>query len=399
MAQPDRKAKPQFSQPVRQISLMLIVLGLTGVGAFLALPRVLPIFAANPWLNGVIIFVFLIGVLACFYQVTQLIGSVRWIENFASDTPVPDTVAPQLLAPLASLLRQRGARMQVSPTSTRSILDSVASRIDEVREITRYIVNMLIFLGLLGTFYGLATTVPAVVDTIRSLAPGEGEAGVDVFGRLMTGLEAQLGGMGVAFGSSLLGLAGSLVVGLLELFAGHGQNRFYQELEDWLSSITRVGLSTGDEANDQNVMAGVMDQMVEQMGELQQMFTQSDVSRAMVDDKLGKLADAVDRMTTRMERPDPSSAALERVAEGQERLITVLEGQTAGEGIDAESRMRLRSIDVQMLRILEEISAGRQETMAELRKDISLLAKALSGQRSTDSRRPRDGVNPGSEAR
>jgi hypothetical protein len=395
MAQPDRKAKPQFSQPVRQISLMLIVLALTGVGAFLALPSVLPIFAANPWLNGVIIFVFVVGVLACFYQVTQLIGSVRWIEDFAADNSEPDAQPPQLLAPLASLLRQRGARMQVSTASTRSILDSVASRIDEVREITRYIVNMLIFLGLLGTFYGLATTVPAVVDTIRSLAPGEGEAGVDVFGRLMTGLEAQLGGMGVAFGSSLLGLAGSLVVGLLELFAGHGQNRFYQELEDWLSSITRVGLTSGDDVSDQNIMASVMDQMVEQMGEMQQMFTQSDISRAMVDDKLGKLADAVDRMTTRMEHDTTTNTALERVAEGQDRLIGVLEEQLTGEGIDAESRMRLRSIDVQMLRILEEISAGRQETMAEFRKDISLLAKALSGQRAPEARRPRAGDAPG----
>ena len=395
MAQPDRKAKPQFSQPVRQISLMLIVLALTGVGAFLALPSVLPIFAANPWLNGVIIFVFVVGVLACFYQVTQLIGSVRWIEDFAADNAEPDAQPPQLLAPLASLLRQRGARMQVSTASTRSILDSVASRIDEVREITRYIVNMLIFLGLLGTFYGLATTVPAVVDTIRSLAPGEGEAGVDVFGRLMTGLEAQLGGMGVAFGSSLLGLAGSLVVGLLELFAGHGQNRFYQELEDWLSSITRVGLTSGDDVGDQNIMASVMDQMVEQMAEMQQMFTQSDVSRAMVDDKLGKLADVVDRMTTRMEHDTTTNSALDRVADGQDRLIAVLEGQVAGEGIDAESRMRLRSIDVQMLRILEEISAGRQETMAEFRKDISLLAKALSGQRAPEARRLRAGDVPG----
>jgi len=211
----------------------------------------------------------------------------------------------------------------------------------------------------------------------------------------MTGLEAQLGGMGVAFGSSLLGLAGSLVVGLLELFAGHGQNRFYQELEDWLSSITRVGLTSGDDVSDQNIMASVMDQMVEQMGEMQQMFTQSDISRTMVDDKLGKLADAVDRMTTRMEREDPTGPALTRVAEGQERLVSVLEGQIAGEGIDAESRMRLRSIDVQMLRILEEISAGRQETMAELRKDISLLAKALSGQRVPEARRLRAGETPG----
>lgn len=382
MAQAERTERPQFSQPVRQISLMLIVLALTGFGAFLALPSVYPIFAANPYLNGVIILVFVIGVVACFYQVFQLIGSVRWIENFASDTPDPDTVAPQLLAPLASLLRTRGARMQVSATSTRSILDSVSTRIDEAREITRYIVNMLIFLGLLGTFYGLATTVPAVVDTIRSLAPSEGEGGVDVFSRLMTGLEAQLGGMGVAFGSSLLGLAGSLVVGLLELFAGHGQNRFYQELEDWLSSITRVGFSTGEDASaEQNLMAGVVDHMSEQMESLQQMFVQSDQSRAGVDEKLGKLADAMERLTYQMQNDDSATAALDRIASGQERLISTLENLETGDGMDAESRMRLRSIDVQMLRILEEISAGRQETMAELRHDISLLAKAVSGAR------------------
>ena len=382
MAQSERTERPQFSQPVRQISLMLIVLGLTGVGAFLALPQVYPIFAANPYLNGVIIFVFLIGVVACFYQVFQLIGSVRWIENFASDAPDPETVAPPMLAPLAALLRTRGARMQIAASSTRSILDSVSTRIDEAREITRYIVNMLIFLGLLGTFYGLATTVPAVVDTIRSLAPSEGDSGTDVFSNLMTGLEAQLGGMGVAFGSSLLGLAGSLVVGLLELFAGHGQNRFYQELEDWLSSITRVGFSVGDDATaEQSAMAGVVDHMAEQMERLQQMFAASNASRTEVDEKLVRLADAVDRMTERMQPADSSTAALERIAMGQERLISAVEDRDGNEGIDAESRMRLRSIDVQMLRILEEISAGRQETMAELRHDISLLAKALSGGR------------------
>ena len=397
MAQPDQRTRPQFSQPVRQITLMLVVLGLTGFGAFLALPSVLPIFAANPYLNGVIIFVFVIGVVACFYQVFQLIGSVRWIENFVADDADPSTVAPTLLAPLASLLRARGARMQVNASSTRSILDSVSTRIDEAREITRYIVNMLIFLGLLGTFYGLATTVPAVVDTIRSLAPSEGEGGVDVFGRLMTGLEAQLGGMGVAFGSSLLGLAGSLVVGLLELFAGHGQNRFYQELEDWLSSITRVGFTSGEDATaEQQIMAGMVEHMAEQMESMQQMFTQSDVSRAMVDEKMGKLADAVDRMSNRLEAAGsgPSTGALERVARSQEQLVGVLEkhfdNYEGGDGIDAESRMRLRSIDVQMLRILEEISAGRQETMAELRNDISLLATALSAPvRGSESRRLR----------
>ena len=187
MDQPDIEAEPYFTQPVRQVMMMLLVLGLTGSGAFLALPRVLPVFEANPYLNGFIVVVFAIGVISCFWMVLSLINSVRWIEDFAADRAEAQRKAPQLLASLASLLRSRGARMQLSSTSTQSILDSVATRIDEGREITRYIVNTLIFLGLLGTFYGLATTVPAVVDTIRSLAPQEGEGGVEVFNRLMTG--------------------------------------------------------------------------------------------------------------------------------------------------------------------------------------------------------------------
>ncbi|MEI4196293.1 biopolymer transporter ExbB [Roseovarius sp. E0-M6] len=388
MDQPDREVEPQFSTPVRQIVLMLIVLGLTGFGAFVALPRVLPVFQANPFLNGFIIFVFFIGVVACFWQVFQLIGSVRWIEDFAAQRPGHEVVkAPQLLAPLASLLRQRSARrMQIAQSSARSILDSVAQRIDEVREITRYIVNMLIFLGLLGTFYGLATTVPAVVDTIRSLAPQEGEGGVEVFNRLMTGLEAQLGGMGVAFASSLLGLAGSLVVGLLELFASHGQNRFYRELEEWMSTITRVGFAGGEGEGtaEQNMLGGMADIMTEQMESLGQMLTQSDVSRAMVDEKLGTLADAVERLTDRLSDGRPETEALMRVAEGQQALIERLDvqaGEIGGAGLDAESRMRLRSIDVQMLRILEEISAGRQETMTELRTDLNALMRMLGDRR------------------
>ena len=380
MAQADREHTPQFSQPVRQILFMVVALGLAGFGAFVALPRVLPVFEANPYLNGFIAFVFLIGVVACFWQVIMLVYSVGWIERFATGEGGAGDRPPLLLKPLASLLRSRGARMQLSSASTRSILDSVATRIDEAREITRYIVNLLIFLGLLGTFYGLATTVPAVVDTIRSLAPQEGEEGIAVFNRLMTGLEAQLGGMGVAFSSSLLGLAGSLIVGLLELFAGHGQNRFYRELEEWLSSITRVGFSSGDEGgSDTSAMSGVLDHMAEQMEALQVMFTRSDESRAVVDDKLGNLIDVISDMNERVDRDADTAAALDRVAMGQQQLIETLRAQgTAEGGIDAESRMRLRSIDVQMLRILEEISAGRQESMAELRKDLQMLVRALS---------------------
>ena len=382
MDQPDREAEPFFSLPVRQIVMMLIVLGLVGVGAYIALPRVQSVFAANPYLNGFIFFVFVIGVFTCFWQVAQLFLSVNWIVGFTrGEEDYQASKAPRLLAPLAALLRTRGARMQISSTSSRSILDSVATRIDELRDITRYIVNLLIFLGLLGTFYGLATTVPAVVDTIRSLAPQEGEEGLAVFNRLMTGLEAQLGGMGVAFASSLLGLAGSLVVGLLELFAGHGQNRFYRELEEWLSTITRLGFSSGDGEGtaDQGAVVAVLDHMAEQMESLQSIYTQSDVSRAMVDERLGQLADSIEKMTERMDREDTGARALDRIADSQARLIEVLESQAqAGGGhVDAESRMRLRSIDVQLLRILEEMSAGRQETTINLRGDLAALTKAV----------------------
>ena len=379
MDQPDIEAEPQFSQPVRQVLMMLLVLGFTGFGGFLALPRVLPVFEANPYLNGFILFVFAIGVVACFWQVWQLIQSVRWIEHFAQERERGfQSKAPLLLAPLATLLRSRNKRMQINTASTRSILDSVATRIDEAREITRYIVNLLIFLGLLGTFYGLATTVPALVDTIRGLAPEDGESGVEVFARLMDGMDQQLSGMGVAFASSLLGLAGSLVVGLLELFAGHGQNRFYRELEEWLSTITKLGFSSGDaEGGDMGTTGVILDQMVEQMEAMQLLFARSEEGRSEVEYRLGQLSDTLERMTERMEATAPSATAFARIADSQDRLIDVLTHKSENEGLDAESRMRLRSIDVQMLRILEEVAAGRQETMAELRTDLNAIARAL----------------------
>ncbi|MEX5728361.1 hypothetical protein Ga0609869_001714 [Rhodovulum iodosum] len=387
----DREAEPQFTQPLRQIVLMLLAVGLFSFGAYIAFPKVAPVFLANLYLNGAILVVFLIGVLACFLQVFQLISSVNWIEGFTRRSPGHGIVrAPRLLAPLAALLRRRGARMQINATSARSILESVATRIEEARDITRYIVNLLIFLGLLGTFYGLATTVPAVVETIRSLAPQEGEGGVEVFSRLMTGLEAQLGGMGTAFSSSLLGLAGSLVVGLLELFAGHGQNRFYRELEEWLSTITRLGFSSGDgEVGETGAEAAfaeaVLEQMDAQTEALQIALARAEETRGRTLDRMTALHGAIERMATQMEEGQGAGAvaALDRVAHGQERLIGLIEEQAAeaasagGAHVDAEARMRLRSIDVQLLRILEELSAGRQEAITELRGDIAALNRAI----------------------
>ncbi|MFN3721575.1 MAG: biopolymer transporter ExbB [Paracoccaceae bacterium] len=359
---------------------MLVIVALVAAGAWLIHGQVAEVFQSNLWLNGFIAFIFVLGVFTCFWQVLILIQSVSWIEDFVGHGPGAESQrVPRLLAPLASLLRSRGQKMQISASSSRSILESVATRIDEARDITRYLTNLLIFLGLLGTFYGLATSVPAIVETIRSLSPQPGEDGTAVFAKLMGGLESQLGGMGTAFSSSLLGLAGSLVVGLLELFAGHGQNRFYRELEEWLSSITRLGYSSGETEGegDGGAVVMVLDQMVSQMEVLQGLYTQSDANRTMVDARIGDLAVAVGALAQRLEAESGQTAALDRIAEGQERLISALVGAEGGAHSDAESRMRLRSIDVQLLRILEEISAGRQESVADLRGEISALTSAV----------------------
>ncbi len=391
MDQLDREAEPFFSQPVRTVISMLVVLGLVAFGGYLIFPSVAPVFLTSPYLNGFILLVLVAGILACFWQVIQLVASVSWIVGFAANRAGHQfTTAPRLLAPLAALLRARGARNAISPSSARSILDSVATRLDEARDITRYIGSLLIFLGLLGTFYGLATTVPALVDTIQSLAPQEGETGVQVFSKLMVGLEAQLSGMGTAFASSLLGLAGSLVVGLLELFAGHGQNRFYGELEEWLSNITRLSLAGDGAAGDTGQMAGVVDHMVEQMDMLQTMLARTDGARVETEAQLRAMTEAVERMANGSAGGAGTLSVLERIADGQDKLLAIMASDEGGgaAGVDAESRMRLRSIDVQLLRILEEISAGRQETMSELRTDLAELVRELRSD-STPTGRPR----------
>lgn len=371
----ETEKEPQFTQPIRQVVLMVMVLVMTAVGGFLIYGSIAPIFLANIYLNGFILAMFIVGVLACFWQVLQLISSVNWIEGFALNRPGHEFVqSPRLLASLAALLKDQRARRGVTANSSRSILDSVATRLDEARDITRYLINLLIFLGLLGTFYGLATTVPAVVETIRSLAPSEGEQGIAVFERLMSGLESQLGGMGTAFASSLLGLAGSLVVGMLELFAGHGQNRFYMELEEWLSSITRIGVSDGEGGTEVGVaydLAG--------LGEL---MHRAEERRSEDGARMAELITTMSALARNMEGGSTAKAdpALLRIADGQDRLIALMQARDEDTGaLDAETRMRLKNIDVQLLRLLEELSAGRQDSVTEIRAEIATLTAALRG--------------------
>ncbi|SEP59529.1 hypothetical protein SAMN05216548_10142 [Faunimonas pinastri] len=194
-------------------------------------------FLNNPGLNSLIVAVLVIGIILSIRNVVWLMPEVRWVNAFRRRGHDPFQASPRLLAPMATLLRDRAESMALSTSTWRSILDSIGNRLDENREILRYLTGLLVFLGLLGTFWGLLTTVGAVGATIQNLNTGSGDA-TTLFEDLKSGLAAPLSGMGISFSSSLFGLAGSLVLGFLDLQAGQAQNRFYTELEDWLSTLT-----------------------------------------------------------------------------------------------------------------------------------------------------------------
>ena len=200
-------------------------------------------FLANPGLNGLIIGVLVVGVVYSFRQVLRLYPEINWVNNFRiSDPGITVEKSPVLLAPMATMLRDRTGQLSLATGAMRSLLDSVASRLEEQRETTRYLIGLLIFLGLLGTFWGLLETVSTVGNTISALDTNAGES-VLLFDQLKEGLAGPLRGMGTAFSCSMFGLAGSLIIGFLDLQAGHAQGRFYNELEDWLSGITELQLA------------------------------------------------------------------------------------------------------------------------------------------------------------
>jgi hypothetical protein len=217
---------------------MLVFLVLCGLLVVVLYRQIWTAFLANPGLNAVIIGVLIVGIMLSFRQVIRLYPEVAWVNGFRlADPGLAIERAPKLLAPMAAILGDRIGRMAMSAQLMRSILDSIATRLDEARDLSRYMTGLLVFLGLLGTFWGLIETVGSVGNVIGSLKVG-GDAG-SVFDALKEGLAAPLSGMGISFSSSLFGLAGSLVLGFLDLQSGQAQNRFYTDLEDWLSTTVR----------------------------------------------------------------------------------------------------------------------------------------------------------------
>ena len=228
----------KLSSPRIFLFRMLVFLILCALVVVVLYKQIWAAFLANPGLNALIILVLLIGILLAFRQVIRLFPEVAWVNGFRiADPGLAVARPPVLLAPMASILGDRAGRMAISAQIMRGLLDSIANRLDEARDLSRYMTSLLIFLGLLGTFWGLIETVGSVGKVIDGLKVG-GDAGA-VFDSLKEGLAAPLGGMGISFSSSLFGLAGSLVLGFLDLQTSQAQNRFYTDLEDWLSTTVR----------------------------------------------------------------------------------------------------------------------------------------------------------------
>ncbi|MBZ0217929.1 MAG: hypothetical protein K8F25_15330 [Fimbriimonadaceae bacterium] len=230
----------KLSSPQTYLWRMILFLIISIFIAVILYPQVHSAFLSNPGLNGLIVGVLVVGVAYSFRQVLRLFPEVNWVNDFRiADPGIEVARPPKLLAPMATMLRDRIGQMIISASTMRSLLDSIAMRLDEARDISRYLIGLLVFLGLLGTFWGLLETVSSVGATINSLDTNVGDSSV-IFEELKSGLQAPLSGMGTAFSSSLFGLAGSLVLGFLDLQATQAQNRFYNNLEDWLSTVTDI---------------------------------------------------------------------------------------------------------------------------------------------------------------
>ena len=247
----------KLSSPRIFLVRMLVFLVLCGLVGVVLYKQIVTAFFANPGLNALIGAVLLIGVILAFRQVIRLYPEVAWVNNFRIAGLAIER-RPTLLAPMAAILGgERTGRMSITQQTMRHLLDSIATRLDEARDISRYMTGLLVFLGLLGTFWGLIETVGSVGKVIDGLKVG-GDAGA-LFDTLKEGLAAPLGGMGISFSSSLFGLAGSLILGFLDLQSSQAQNRFYTDLEDWLATTVR-GIS-GDETGASGDMQGAIDRL------------------------------------------------------------------------------------------------------------------------------------------
>jgi hypothetical protein len=373
-----------MTRPTVYLLRMALFLALVvALGAYL-FPALRPIFENNPELNSLILGVLLFGIAWNLVQVFRLTAEVTWLNTYQSARAKIATIrAPRLLAPMASMLAGREGqnpgeqrRLTLSTTAMRSLLDGISSRLDEGRELSRYMTGLLIFLGLLGTFWGLLRTIGSVSDVIGNMSAGSGDLNL-LFDQLKTGLVKPLAGMGTAFSASLFGLSGALVLGFLDLTAGQAQNRFFNELEEWLAGLTRLAsgaLAEGDGSVPVYVQA-LLEQTAENMEGLQRILTRGEEGRMDANQAIMTLNDRLSLLADTMRA---NQQLMLRIAESQTSLGPALLRLSDVQGGDDVARAHLRTIEQTLNRILADMQQGRTAATNEVRGDIRILTRTVA---------------------
>ena len=344
-------------------------------------------FSNNPGLNSVIMGVLLLGIGWNLRQVLRLSPEVTWLETYQTARPRISTLPPpKLLAPMANMLAARDqqgrgehARFTLSTSAMRSLLDGIASRLDESRELSRYMTGLMIFLGLLGTFWGLLKTIGAVSDVIGSMSVGSGDLNA-LFEQLKSGLAKPLAGMGTAFSASMFGLSGALVLGFLDLTAGQAQNRFFNELEEWLAGLTRLssGILAEGEGSVPVYVQALLEQTAENMENLQHILQRGEDSRSQANQAVMALTDHIAMLAETMRT---NQQLMLRIAEAQSAIgpaMQRLTDQRREQGFDDVARGHLRNIELYLQRLLADAEQGRAQSTAELRNDLRILTRTVA---------------------
>jgi hypothetical protein len=379
-----------MTRPTVYLIRMLLFLAAVAAVAVLLGPVLLTIFRHNVGLNSLIVFILLAGIAWNLRQVLRLSPEVTWVEAYQTGRQrLAALPLPKLLAPMASMLSAREttgrpgqshARLTLSATAARSLLDSISSRLDESRELSRYMTGLLIFLGLLGTFWGLLRTVSSVSEVIHGMSIGTSSDFNQMFEQLKSGLAGPLAGMGTAFSASLFGLSGALVLGFLDLTAGQAQNRFFNELEEWLAGLTRLssGLVADGEAPIPVYVQALLEQTAENMESLQSILARGEDSRALANQAVVSLTE---RMAAFSDTMRANQQLMLRIAEAQAALGPALQRiaeRRAEGGFDDVARGHLRNIEIYLQRLLTETEQGRAQSTAELRNDLRLLTRTIA---------------------
>jgi hypothetical protein len=379
-----------MTNPQRFINRMIIFLVLALLAVAGAYEIVFRIFLYNPLLNGLILGVLLVGIVYIFRRALSLKPEIRWIEAFRTQQPgFSLQAAPRLLAPMAGVLgdQERRGRVRLPAMSVRYLLDSISARLDESRDIARYQIGLLIFLGLLGTFWGLLETINSVSLVISGLSVGEGDL-VTLFDDLKVGLAAPMQGMGTAFSSSLFGLAGSLILGFLDLQANQAQNSFYNEVEEWLSSLTRLGgaepMAAGGDVNVPAYVQALLEQTAENLEGLQRAVARSEENQGSIHSGLVALTE---RLSALGDQIATEQALLGRLIGSQEELRPIVARLVeADSGMDEATRNHIRNMDVYLARLLDESVQGRSQMTHELRSEIKMVARTIAAAAAGEQR-------------